>query len=150
VQIMRVRELLRNKRGDVVTVAGDSPLSTAIRLLMQHNIGGLPVVTADGALAGFIAERDIVRALGEAPGGVETVTVRRVMRKPAPTCDAETSLHDVMQSMTRERQRHLVVMDEGRIAGVVSVGDMVKHRLEQLELEAGVLRDYVAAQRASS
>jgi signal-transduction protein with cAMP-binding, CBS, and nucleotidyltransferase domain len=74
--------------------------------------------------------------------------VERIMQRP-PICRAEDTLHEVMSRMTRERLRHLVVVDEGRTIGVISVGDLVKYRLEELELEAGTLRDYVAAQRAA-
>lgn len=146
---MRVRDLLRNKH-DVVTVSPDTDVAAATRLLMQHGIGGLPVVTDSGRVVGLVSERDIVKAVDASANAVGHLPVERVMRKPAPVCDVDASLHEIMNSMTRERQRHYVVIENDRIAGVVSVGDLVKHRLEQLELETGVLRDYVAAQRARS
>jgi CBS domain-containing protein len=120
----------------------------AVRLLVAHNIGGLPVVSANGALIGFIAERDVVRVVHENPGAIQHLPVAVIMR-PAPFCDADDALEEVMRRMTRERLRHLVVRDNGRAIGVISVGDIVKQRLEQLETETSVLRDYVAAQRAS-
>lgn len=147
---MRVRELFRNRRVNVITVTPETTISGATRLLMQHGIGALPVITATGSVVGLVSERDIVQAVDRSPESVGSVPVQQVMRRPAPVCSADTPINDVMQSMTRERQRHLVVLDGGSIAGVVSVGDMVKYRVEQLELETGVLRDYVAAQRASS
>ncbi|CAN5706266.1 CBS domain-containing protein [soil metagenome] len=145
---MRVRELLRQKSSEVITVKPEAPLRTATRLLMEHNVGGLPVVDERGAVVGFISERDVVWAVDSTTDAVAEMPVDRVMRKPAPTCDADASLQQVMGSMTRERQRHFVITESGRLLGVLSVGDLVKHRLQQLETETGVLRDYVAAQRA--
>lgn len=145
---MHVRELIGRKGPGAVTISVGTGLGEAARLLMEHNIGGLPVLAASGSVVGFLAERDVVRAVDQDASNPREVPVERVMRRPAPTCSGEDTLHDVMARMTRDRLRHLIVMDQGRIAGVVSVGDLVKVRLEQLETEAGVLRDYVAAHRA--
>lgn len=144
---MSVRELLRSKRSGVVTVAPDDTLGEAARLMMRNDIGGLPVVSADGRPLGFIAEREVVRAVDRNGGAIQHLTVRSSMR-PLPLCSADDSLQEVMGRMTRDRLRHIVVTDGSAIAGIVSVGDIVKHRLEQLEMETGVLRDYVIAQRA--
>lgn len=146
---MRVRELLRDRRR-VVTVRTGTPVHEAARILMEHRIGGVPVLDGSGSLRGFISERDIVRALHTGGERAPGLPVERVMQRPAPVCDADDRLQDLMGSMTEERHRHVVVMSGSDIDGIVSVGDLVKHRLEQLETEAGVLRDYVAAQRASS
>lgn len=145
---MRVRELLRVKSPHVITVGRSADIATAARLLMVHNIGGLPVVAEEGTLVGFLAERDIVRAVDTNPGVIRHLPVERVMRRPAPTCTGDDTLQDLMERMTADRVRHLVVVDGERIVGVVSVGDLIKHRLLELTTEAGVLRDYVAAQRA--
>ena len=146
---MVVRDLLRMKGSDVISVEPGTDLDAVVHLLMRHRIGGLPVVGADGTPLGFVAERDVVRAVDRNPEGIRHLAVDAVMQAPAPTCTGDDSLRRVMGRMTRERLRHLIVVDGGRIAGVISVGDLVKHRLEQLETEAGVLRDYVAAQRAA-
>jgi CBS domain-containing protein len=145
---MRVRELLGRKPEPVVTIGIDEELGAAVRLLMRERIGGLPVVDPGGAVVGFVAERDVVAALDEHGPRVAHLPLRRVMRRPAPVCGVDDTLHGAMERMSRERLRHVVVLDGDRIAGLVSVGDLVKHRLNELELEAGVLRDYVAAQRA--
>jgi len=145
---MRVRDLLTRKHSTVITIEADKDLATAARLLMRHDIGGLPVATPTGELRGFLSERDIVRVVDDTPVGIRDVSVRQAMRRPAPVCSSEDTLQEVMARMTRERLRHLVVLDDDRIAGVISVGDLVKHRLEELEVETGVLRDYVAARRA--
>ena len=143
---MYVRDLVDEQR--VVTVSPKDEVASAIRLLFSHHIGGLPVVAADGAVVGFIGERDIVKALNAEPGLVRYALVRDVMRAP-DFCDADDTVEMVMRRMTSDRVRHLVVRDNGRMLGVVSVGDMVKYRLGQLELETAVLRDYLAGHRAS-
>jgi CBS domain-containing protein len=145
---MRVRDLIRDKSDTVITVQAKDELSTAIRLLMRHNIGGLPVLANDGSVVGILAERDVVRAAYDKPFAFASRRVQDVMR-PAPTCDADDAIEDVMHRMTEQRQRHFLVLDEGKLVGVLSVGDLLKDRLRQLETEAGVLRDYVAAQRAA-
>ena len=145
---MSVRELLNRKPTGVVSVTPTTSVADASRVLMDEGVGGLPVVDERGRLVGFLAERDIVGLVDGKASGIRDTPVSSAMRRPAPVCGADESLRSVMTRMTRERLRHLVVMDGERIAGVISVGDIVKQRLEQLETEAGVLRDYVAAQRA--
>jgi CBS domain-containing protein len=145
---MRVRDLINAKADTVITVQARDDLSTAIQLLMRHNIGGLPVLANDGSVVGIVAERDVVRAIYYKPSAFGSIRVQDVMRPP-PTCDADDSIADAMRSMTEQRQRHFLVLDEGKLVGVLSVGDLLKDRLRQLENEAGVLRDYIAAQRAA-
>lgn len=145
---MRVHDLLGRKRNTLITVDSKASLQHAVSLLMEHQIGGLPVVTPDGAVVGFVAERDVVRAVQAHPTAIPDLPIQQVMR-PTPACDAADTLEDAMRRMTAQRQRHLVVQDHGRLIGVISVGDIVKYRLEQLETEAGVLRDHIVAQRAA-
>ena len=142
---MHVRDLVGGQR--VVTVGPREEVAQAVRLLFVHNIGGMPVVGADGAVVGFLGERDIVKTMNGL-GPVRHMLVQDVMR-PAAFCDPDDTVETVMRRITSERVRHLVVRDNGQLLGVVSVGDMVKLSLSQLEMEAAVLRDYVAAQRAS-
>jgi CBS domain-containing protein len=144
---MSVRQLLRNKRSGVISVTPDATLGEACRLMMRNDIGGLPVVSPEGRPVGFIAEREIVRAADRNGGAIQHLSVRSSMR-PLPLCSADDPLQEVMGRMTRDRLRHIVVTDGDAVAGIISVGDIVKHRLEQLEMETGVLRDYVIAQRA--
>ena len=143
---MYVRDLVSGQR--VVTVAPRDEVGTAIRLLFKHNIGGMPVVAPDGVVVGFIGERDIVKTINSHLGPVRHMLVQDAM-SPAAFCDPDDSVEFVMRKMTNERVRHLVVQENGTVLGVVSVGDMVKFRLSQLEMETAVLRDYVAAHRAS-
>lgn len=146
---MRVRDLLKQKEATVISVEPATDVATAAHRMMRHNVGGLPVLGAGGRVVGLVAERDVVEAVDEHTESVRRLPVERIMQPP-PTCALDDALQDVMSRMTRKRLRHLIVLDGDRVAGVISVGDLVKHRLEQLETETGVLRDYVAAQRAST
>ena len=145
---MSVKELLGGKASRVITAPTTATVTEAARLLMRHGIGGLPVVDDRGALVGFVSERGLVDALDRHEREVHDQRLGTIMQVPAPVCRADDSLQHVMRRMTRDRLRHLVVVDGGAITGVISVGDLVKSRVAQLEVETGVLRDYVAAQRA--
>lgn len=145
---MRVRDLLEQKRGTLITVSPNDQLLSAIDLLVRHSIGALPVLERDGSVVGMLGERDVVRAVHQHRHSLDRLFVRDIMQV-APLCDIDDLVDDAMRRMSLRRRRHLVVRDEGRVVGVISVGDIVKQRLDQLEVEAGVLRDYVAAQRAS-
>lgn len=144
---MRVGQIM-TAGADVVTVNADASIARAVEKMMDHGIGALPVVDHDRVPVGLVAERDIARAVHEQGGRATELSVQRIMRRPPPLCTVDDDLRDVMSRMTRERLRHLIARDEeGRIAGVISVGDLLKHRLRELETETGVLRDYVAGQR---
>lgn len=144
---MRVRELLGRGRSPVITIDSDARVDAAVRLMMEHRIGALPVMNGD-RVAGIVSERDIVELLGHEYGDIRSVPLSRIMRR-APACNVDDDVRTLMARMTGERLRHFIVMDGDRLSGIVSVGDIVKHRLDDLELEAGVLRDYVAGQRVS-
>ncbi|NLG62119.1 MAG: CBS domain-containing protein [Candidatus Cloacimonetes bacterium] len=144
---MRVRELLGRGRSPVITIDSDARVDAAVRLMIEHRIGALPVMSG-GMVVGIVSERDIVELLGREYGNVRSVPLSRIMRR-APTCNIDDDVRDLMVRMTGERLRHFVVMENGRLSGIVSVGDIVKRRLDELELETGVLRDYVAGRRAS-
>ncbi|NIP59394.1 MAG: CBS domain-containing protein [Gemmatimonadetes bacterium] len=146
---MRVGDVLRGKkRRDVVTVRPSDDLAAAVGLLLEHTIGGLPVVPPGGPVLGFVSERDVVRAVEDGCEGILRRRIDEIMATPAPLCEIDDPLHEVMARMTRDRLRHLVVVDGDRIEGILSIGDLVKQRIQELETEAGVLRDYLAGQRA--
>lgn len=145
---MSVRDLLRQKARSLITVGPKAELEAAVRVLVANEIGGLPVVGTDGRAVGFLAERDVVRAIYDNKGVIHHLRVADVMRS-APMCEADDALEHAMRLMTGQHLRHLLVRENGQIIGVISVGDIVKHRLKQVETEAGVLRDYVAAGRAA-
>jgi len=144
---MKVESLLQAKGRHVETIAPDAQLRFAVHKLTTNNIGAL-VVSTDGAhVEGVLTERDVVRALGRQGTGLLDERVSSVMSRSVPFCSPDDTLTTVMGQMTRTRNRHLPVVDEGRLRGIVSIGDVVKNRLEELELEANVLRDAYLTRR---
>lgn len=143
---MKVKSIMTGESA-VITVHGHETVAAAAARLVEHQIGALPVVDGQGSPIGLIAEREIARAVHEHSGRVSDLPVERIMYRPPPTCDIDDEIRPIMSRMTRKRLRHLIVCEGDRLAGILSVGDLLKHRLEELELEAGVLRDYVAGQR---
>lgn len=146
---MQVKELIRGHSRDVVTVSPTATVELALRRLIDHNIGGLPVVDPSGRLVGFVGERTVVEAVLKHGGDVRQLPVASLMQRP-PTVAPTDSVQGVMSRMTRERVRQFIVVEDDRVTGIISVGDIVKRRLDELELETGVLRDYVAARRATT
>lgn len=143
---MKVRDLVKKKSSSVISIRDRASVGEAARLLIKHGVGGLPVLDRADRLVGFVSERVVVEALDRYDGDIREVCVCDIMLRP-PTCDLDDSLVDVMTRMTRERHRHLVPVNDGRPAGIISVGDILKNRLDELEIETGVLRDYAAARR---
>lgn len=128
----------------MVTVAPDTPVSQAVATLAEKKIGCIVVTTDGGALAGILSERDVVRVLAEQGGDVLDEPVSALMTSKVVTCTASQSIADVMEKMTTGRFRHVPVMEEGRLAGMISIGDVVKFRLEETEEEVRQLAAYVA------
>ncbi len=134
---MKVASILKAK-GESVTTTPDTTISTIVWELRSKGIGAL-VVSQDGTtMLGLISERDIVSALAEHGAGLLGMRAAQVMSRPMVTCTPEDSITGVMAQMTRHRVRHIRVVDGERLRGIVSIGDMVKHRLDELELEANV------------
>jgi CBS domain-containing protein len=142
---MLVRHILREKGRDVVTVTPDATLSEAARLLARKRIGALVVRGADGAVKGILSERDIVHAVAEASVSALAHAVSQHMTGSIETCAETDSVDDLMELMTRRRFRHVPVMDGERLAGIVSIGDIVKTHIAETEREAIALRQYIAA-----
>ena len=142
---MKVDAILKAKGGTIVTTRPETALATAIHRLRLERIGAL-VVTSDGATPlGIVSERDIVYGLAERGAELLDLTVGDVMMREVITCTPQDSIKQVMAKMTRGRIRHLPVLENGRLCGIVSIGDVVKNRLEEIEMEATVLRDaYIA------
>lgn len=145
---MKVEEILKKKGRDVATTTADTGVQMALHRLTALNIGAL-VVTADGStVEGMLSERDVVRAVEKHGRAFVDLTVREVMSRNVPSCAPSDTLTEVMAIMTRTRQRHLPVIDRaGALCGVVSIGDIVKRRLDELELETGALRSAYIAHR---
>jgi CBS domain-containing protein len=139
---MTVAAILKAKGSHVETTRPDTTLYSVAWQLKSRNIGALVVVGEDGAsILGIISERDVVRALIEHDTHVLTLPVSNVMTTRVLTCTPHDRITAVMALMTRHRVRHLPVVDGGRLAGIVSIGDVVKHRIDELELEANTLRE---------
>jgi CBS domain-containing protein len=142
---MQVRHILGQKGRDVVTVASDATLSEAARLLARKRIGALVVRERDGTLKGILSERDIVRAVAEASVAALAQSVAKHMTQAIETCSESDSIEDLMELMTHRRFRHVPVMEDDRLTGIVSIGDVVKTRIAETEQEASALRQYIAA-----
>jgi CBS domain-containing protein len=138
---MKVVSILRAKGLHVETVLPDTPLSNAAWRLRSRAIGALVVVDDHGSPQGLVSERDIVWGLAEHGAGLLGMRVSQVMNRAMVTCTSQDSVTSVMAQMTRHRVRHVIVTEQGRLHGIVSIGDVVKHRLEELQLEANVLRE---------
>ena len=144
---MKVESILQSKGWTVETITGGASLAQAIHRLTSAGIGAL-IVSEDGeTVEGTISERDIVWALSRQGAAVLDLNVADCMFRGGPVCTPETLVQDAMAEMTRRRQRHLPVLRDGKLCGLISLGDVVKHRLDELELEANVLRDAYISRR---
>jgi len=141
---MNVEQLLSGKGHDVISVQPHRTLAEAIRTLSEKRIGAVVVMGADGALVGILSERDIIRALGELGAGALESAVSRSMTSKVVTCRPQTSVDELMEIMTTGRFRHVPVVENGRVTGIVSIGDVVKHRVAAIEAESKAMRDYIA------
>lgn len=144
---MQVADILRAKGPAVMTITPDETIQTLAKRLKDHHIGSL-IVSGDGqSLDGIVSERDIAYGLAEHGSSLHQMKVSQLMTKNVTTCSREDSLNDVMKVMTQKRVRHLPVKDGSAVVGVVSIGDILKHRIEEAKLEANVMRDYAIAAR---
>jgi CBS domain-containing protein len=142
-----IENILRAKGRTVETIRPEATVGFAIHELAVKGIGAL-VVSPDGEkVDGVISERDVVRGLARHGPGLMDMRVADVMSRNVPTCSPQGSVKDVMATMTRSRQRHLPVVEDERLTGIVSIGDVVKNRLEELELQTNVLREAYIAHR---
>lgn len=144
--VMNVEDILRQKGTDVVTIEPEASIKRAAYWLRAKNIGAL-VVAKDDAIAGIISERDIARALSEHDEPILFMPVKDIMTHRVITIAPEDDINCVMRLMTSHRVRHLPVLRNGKLAGIVTIGDVVKRRLDDLELETSVLRDVYMAHR---
>ena len=139
---MKVQAMLAKKGGRVVTTRPNASISTVTHMLNVERIGAL-VVSSDGVrIDGVISERDIIRGLVAHGTELMQMHAADLMTREVRTCRPEDNVKDVMSKMTHSRVRHLPVLDDGKLCGMISIGDVVKNRLEDLELETSVLQDY--------
>jgi len=139
---MKVETILKTKGDAVVTVQPNATVGAAIRRLKLERIGALVVSSNGVEPLGIISERDIVLGLAEHGAELLGLKVADLMTCELRTCAPQDSIKHVMHEMTRGRVRHLPVLDHGKLVGIVSIGDVVKNRLDEIELEVNVLRDY--------
>jgi CBS domain-containing protein len=144
---MRIIDVLRVKGRQVVTVTPDTDVRHLLDVLAEHRIGAV-VVSADGtAVDGIVSERDIVRALAERGPTVITEPVTSIYTADVYTVGIETELEELMRIMTERKIRHLPVVTDGTLAGIVSIGDVVKRRIDELETERSALAKYISGTR---
>lgn len=139
---MTIAAVLRSKGSAVETIASDASVYDAVRKLGEKRIGALPVVDA-GTIVGIISERDVIYCLRERGPEVLQSSVAGVMSSPAITVESDTDMLTALALMTQRRIRHLPVVEDGEIRGIVSIGDLVKHRIERIEAEADAMRAYI-------
>lgn len=140
---MTVTSILAVKGGDIVTIEPTANLATAAKLLAARRIGALIVRGAGGRLAGILSERDIVRALAARGAHALDETVGQVMTREVATCGENDEIGSIMERMTAGKFRHMPVLAMDELVGVISIGDVVKDRLEAMERETEAMRDYI-------
>jgi CBS domain-containing protein len=143
---MRVRSILQEKGSWVATIAPTSTVAEAAQALAEHDVGAL-VVSSDGrTIEGILSERDIVRGLALDPE-VRSRDVAELMTSEVMTCAPDATVDALMAVMTDERVRHLPIVEDGALVGIISIGDVVKHRVQELQAEAQTLHDYIETGR---
>jgi CBS domain-containing protein len=140
---MLIDQILASKGRDVVTTRPDATIAEVAKLLKAKRIGAVVVTNADGALCGIISERDLARGLADHGAKLLDMLVSQLMTVEVVTCSPGDSLDHLSQQMTEGRFRHLPVVQDGRMIGIISIGDVVKHRLWELETETHMLQDYI-------
>ena len=140
---MIVKNILAEKGGDVVTIAPTADLATAVKLMAERRIGAVVILGADHRVVGILSERDIVRALAEHGAAVLSDRVGQAMTRDVITCSEDDTIGDLMSRMTTEKFRHMPVVRRERLIGIVSIGDVVKCRVEEINREANAMRDYI-------
>jgi CBS domain-containing protein len=144
----RIADVLRNKGSEVVTIGSDTPVSTLLESLVGRNIGAVVVTDGgnrDDGVVGIVSERDVVRCVHGHAGALLTMPVSEIMSSDVVTCTPDDEVDNLMRTMTERRIRHLPVVVDGKLLGIVSIGDMVKARIGELEEEREHLHQYLAA-----
>ncbi len=139
---MTIEAILAGKGREVATIAPESTVTQAVAMLGEKRIGAVPVVE-NGSVVGIFSERDVIYCLRDRGADVLQWPVSRVMSAPAVTVEPSTPLLIALAMMTKRRIRHLPVLDRGELVGIVSIGDLVKHRIERIEAEAEAMRIYI-------
>ena len=140
---MTVSIVLAGKGRDVVTIDPNASLAAAVELLAEKRIGAVVIVGADRRIVGILSERDIVRALAESGRDAVDGPVSAAMTRKVSTCHERETISAIMERMTTGKFRHIPVVDQGKLVGIVSIGDVVKHRLSEVERDSAAMRDYI-------
>jgi CBS domain-containing protein len=140
---MNVTTILAAKGGNVISIEPAATLASAVKTLAENRIGALLVLGADRRVAGILSERDIVRVLAEQGAGALEQPLSQVMTRKVVTCSQSETIGDIMERMTKGKFRHVPVVEQDQVIGVVSIGDVVKYRLQEMEHESEALRDYI-------
>ncbi len=140
---MTVKAILSSKGSDVVTADPNATVGEAVRILAARRIGAVVVTGADRRIVGILSERDVVRVLGEKGPAALDAPIAEVMTRKVTTCGMRDTVCELMERMTDGKFRHVPVVDQGRLAGIVSIGDVVKWRVHEMEDESAALRDYI-------
>jgi CBS domain-containing protein len=139
---MRIADVLRSKGASVATITPETSVSGLLTELAVHNIGAMVVVSPDG-LVGIVSERDVVRKLHEHGASLLTLPVSEIMTTFVATCAPSDTVDHLSALMTNKRVRHIPVLENERLVGIVSIGDVVKQRMQELETEQRQLQDYI-------
>ena len=140
---MTVKTILSAKGGNVTTIEPSADLAAATKLLAEKRIGALLITGAEGRVVGILSERDIVRTLAAHGAAALQLPLSEVMTRKVVTCTESETVSVIMERMTAGKFRHVPVVEQERLIGVISIGDVVKHRLQEMENESSALRDYI-------
>lgn len=146
---MTIREILHDKGTHVVSMWPEHTVADAVARCDERNIASVVITDHGGAAIGIVSDRDALRALARHGTRAMGLRVTEIMKSPPPTCGLEDTVTEILRRMTNERFRHMVVVDGNRIAGVISIGDLVKSKLRDLDLESRVLRERALSRLAA-
>lgn len=142
---MAVAHILKQKGSTVISVAPHDSVQSIVDILSKHRIGAVLVVDPQGGIAGIVSERDVVRAMAGNAAALAKRTAADIMTAKVRTCSPNDTETDLVRLMTEHRIRHLPVVSDGKLAGMISIGDVVKHRMENMEREAEEMKTYIAS-----
>jgi CBS domain-containing protein len=140
---MNVKAILAAKGGEIVCIEPTADLAAATQLLSANRIGAVLIKGAGGHIAGILSERDIVRALSQHGSAALSLPIGQVMTREVTTCTEDDNIATIMERMTDGKFRHMPVVGKGKLVGLISIGDVVKQRVEEIERESDALRDYI-------
>jgi CBS domain-containing protein len=142
---MNLGDILKQKGGDTITVGAGTRVEEAIRLMSESRVGSVMVVAPDGEALGIFTERDVLNLLAARGESAGAVPVEDVMTRKLVVAEPDTKIDDTLAAMTENRCRHMPVLQEGKVLGVISIGDLVKAKLEETEFEVESLREYISS-----